>query len=349
MLRRAGKTAFITGIAGQDGAYLARLLLERGYAVAGGARSLSDDALWRLRRLGVLDRVELVQFDLRDPATFAEILQVRRPDTLYNLAAQSLVSESFANPDETDSVNAAAVARMLEDLRRIAPGARFYQASSSEMFGGEAPPQDEATPFHPRSPYAAAKAKAHLLCRAYRNGHGLFVSAGILFNHESPLRAPAYVTRKICAGMVAAKLAGERAAPVRLGNLDARRDWGYAEDYARGIADIMEHAGADEFVLATGTARSVRDFAGAAAEALGFAIEWSGAGTDEVGRDRASGKILVAVDPGFFRPADLRESVGNAAKAARVLGWRPRVGFEALVSLMIQAEFDRALERGAVA
>ncbi len=341
----AGQTAFITGIGGQDGAYLARLLLERGYGVIGGARNIADDTLWRLRSLGVLDRIELVVLDLRDPAGFADVLRARRPDAIYNLAAQSLVSESFANPGETEATNAAAVARMLDDLRGIAPEARFYQASSSEMFGGESPPQDEATPFHPLSPYAASKAKAHLLCRQYREAHGLFVSAGILFNHESPLRAPAYVTRKICAGLVAAKLAGDRAAPVRLGNLDARRDWGYAEDYARGIADIMEHAVADEFVLATGIAHSVRDFASAAAEALGFAIEWSGAGADEVGRDRASGRILVTVDPHFFRPADLRESVGNAAKAARALGWRPRVDFEGLVSRMIEAEYDRALKR----
>src|SRR5690242_4377788 len=234
MPRPAGRTAFITGIGGQDGAYLARLLLERGYAVAGGARNVSGDAPWRLRRLGVLDRIELVELELRDPAGFADVLRSRRPDVIYNLAAQSLVSESFANPVETEAINAAAVARMLADTRRIAPAARFYQASSSEMFGGESPPQNEETPFHPRSPYAAAKEKAHLLCRQYRDAHGLFVSAGILFNHESPLRAPAYVTRKICAGLVAAKLAGERAAPVRLGNLDARRDWGYAEDYARG-------------------------------------------------------------------------------------------------------------------
>jgi GDPmannose 4,6-dehydratase len=348
-MRLAGKRAFITGITGQDGAYLARLLVERGYAVSGGARHITDDALWRLRELGLCGRISLAEFDLRDARGLAAILKTARPDEIYNFAAQSFVGESFARPAETAAINAEAVAHLLEAVRLILPEARFYQASSSEMFGSEAPPpQDERTPFHPVSPYAAAKVEAHLLCRRYREAHGLFVCAGIAFNHESPLRAPAYVTRKIAAGMVAQKRAAG-APPLCLGNLDARRDWGWAEEYARGIAAIAGHDAPDEFVLATGEARSVRDFASAAAAAIGFDIAWSGSGAGETGRDRASGRILVTVDPQFFRPADIVQSVGDSGKARRLLGWRPNVAFDGLVTRMVAAEYDRATGLVAVA
>lgn len=348
-MQAAGRRAFITGITGQDGAYLARLLLERGYAVSGGARRVTDEALWRLRELGLADRIALAQFDLRDAAGLASVLKAARADEIYNFAAQSFVGESFARPAETASINAAAVAHLLETVRRILPEARFYQASSSEMFGSEAPPpQNELTPFHPVSPYAAAKVEAHLLCRRYREEHRLFACAGIAFNHESPLRAPAYVTRKIAAGMVAQKRAAG-APPLRLGNLDARRDWGWAEDYALGIAAIAGHAEPDEFVLATGEAHTVRDFATAAAAAVGFDIEWSGTGAGEVGRDRASGRVLAMVDLQFFRPADIVRSVGDSAKARRLLGWRPIVAFVGLVTRMVAAEYDRAGGGGAVA
>lgn len=338
-----GKRAFITGITGQDGAYLARLLLAEGYAVSGGARRLAGDAVWRLRALGVLDRVALAEFDLRDAAAVRAALRAARPDEIYNFAAQSFVGASFAHPAETAATNAGAVAALLEAVRELAPEARFYQASSSEMYGN-APvsPQDERTPFAPLSPYAAAKAEAHLLCRRYRAAHGLFACAGIAFNHESPLRAPAYVTRKIAAGMVALARSGGAGGPLRLGNLDSRRDWGCAEDYVRGIAAIARHETPDEFVLATGVAHSVRDFAAAAAAAAGFDIEWSGRGPAETGRDRRSGRAIVAVDPQLYRPADIAESRGDAAKARRVLGWRPSVSFEGLVSLMVRAEHDRA-------
>ncbi|MBL8661584.1 MAG: GDP-mannose 4,6-dehydratase [Candidatus Odyssella sp.] len=337
-----GRRAFITGITGQDGAYLARLLLDRGYSVAGGARHIAGDSLWRLRELGVLGRVDLAAFDLRDTAALRSALAAARPDEIYNFAALSFVGVSFAQPAETAETNAAAVAHMLETVRQLLPTARFYQASSSEMFGSVAPaPQNERTAFRPVSPYAAAKVEAHLACRSYRETHGLFACAGIAFNHESPLRAPAYVTRKIAAGMVALRRAGGSGAALRLGNLDARRDWGWAEDYVRGMAAIVAHAEPDEFVLATGEAHSVREFAAAAAAAVGYEIEWSGRGTEETGRDRASGRILVAVDPQYFRPADIVESVGDFAKAQRVLGWRPAVGFEELVGRMVKAEFDR--------
>ena len=345
-----GRRAFIAGITGQDGAYLARLLLGRGYAVAGGARQVAGDAPWRLGELGVGDRVRLVAFDVRDAAGFKAVLRSACPDEIYNFAAQSFVGESFARPAETAAINAAAVAHMLETVRLALPEARFYQASSSEMFGSAASsPQDERTPFAPLSPYAAAKAEAHLVCRRYREAHGLFVCAGIAFNHESPLRAPAYVTRKIAAGMVALKRTSGGSAALRLGNLDAHRDWGWAEDYVRGIAAIVRHAEPDEFVLATGEVRSVRDFASAAAAAVGFDIEWSGRGAAEIGRDRRSGYALVTVDPRLLRPADIAESVGNSAKARRVLAWRPAVAFDGLVARMIKAEYDRADCKGAAA
>ncbi len=338
-----GRRAFITGITGQDGALLARLLLARGYAVSGGARHLAGESLWRLGDLGLLDRVDLAAFDVRDAAGVKAALRAARPDEIYNLAAQSFVGDSFARPAETAAINAAAVAHLLEAVRQSVPAARFYQASSSEMFGSKAPsPQDERTAFRPVSPYAAAKAEAHLLCRRYREAHGLFACAGIAFNHESPLRAPVYVTRKIAAGMVALKRGGAAQAALRLGNLDARRDWGWAEDYVRGIAAIAGHAEPDEFVLATGAAHSVREFAAAAAAAVGFEIEWSAGGVDEIGRDRASGRRLVTVDARFFRPADIVESVGDSGKARRMLGWRPNVAFDALVTLMVKAEYDRA-------
>ncbi len=336
------RRAFITGITGQDGAYLARLLLERGYAVSGGARRVSADSLWRLRELGVLGRVEIAAFDLRDAASAAQALRAARPDEIYNFAAQSSVGESFAKPGEAAATNAEAVRHMLDAVRQFLPAARFYQASSSEMFGSAAPaPQNERTAFHPVSPYAAAKVEAHLLCRRFREACGLFVCSGIAFNHESPLRAPAYVTRKIAAGMVALKRSEGAGPHLRLGNLDARRDWGWAEDYVRGIAAIMAHSEPDEFVLATGEAHSVREFAAAAAAAVGFAIEWSGTGLGEAGRDRKSGRLLVTVDPQYFRPADIVESIGDSGKARRILGWRPETAFAGLVERMVEAEYNR--------
>lgn len=336
-------TALITGIAGQDGAYLSRLLLERGYTVVGGARSARAADTRRLETLGVAGHVTVVDFDLADVASLPPRLAEIRPDEVYNLAAQSDVAHSFRAPFETAQVNGQAVAHLLEALYRARPEVRFYQASSSTMFGrAGAGPQTEATPIAPQSPYAAAKAYAHWLTAMYRDAYGMFACAGILFNHESPLRGLNFVMRKVTSTLARIKAGAEPGLVLQLGNLDARRDWGFAGDYVDGIWRMLHHHAAADYVLATGEPRSVRELVAVAGAVLGIDIEWSGTGADEVGRDRRSGRVVVKVDQALFRPLDSAVSYGDAGKARRDLGWKPTVSFERLVAMMVEADYDLA-------
>jgi len=340
------KTALITGISGQDGAYLAKFLLERGYRVVGGLRRSSSGAIPRLRELRIADDIAMVDLDLAELTNIMRMLEKVKPDEIYNLAAQSFVALSFEQPVYTTEIDGVGPLRLLEAVRQLTPAARFYQASTSEMFGRvEVTPQDETTPFHPRSPYGFAKLLGHWATVNYRESHGLRASSGILFNHESPLRGREFVTRKITLSL--ARIRHGELDVLELGNLDAKRDWGFAGDYVKGMWQMLQQDEAQDFVLASGESRTVRSFVDAAADHLGFGIEWSGAGENERGIDRRSGRAVVRVNPAFYRPAEVDALLGNSQKARRLLGWQPAVGFEELVRAMAEAD-DRRVRDNAV-
>ena len=340
------KKALITGVLGQDGAYLAKLLLEKGYEVRGTFRRSASLNDWRLRRLGIESQVELVPLELLEFSNVVRVIERSQPDEVYNLAAQSFVGVSFEQPIFTGDVNGISVARLLEALRLVRPEARFYQASTSEMFGKiQEPVQSERTPFYPRSPYGVAKLYAHWLTINYRESFGLFATSGILFNHESPLRGIEFVTRKITSTF-ARRSRGEEIV-LELGNLGAERDWGFAGDYVDGMWRMLQHDHAEDFVLATGRSATVRDFVQLAGRACGYELTFEGEGTGEIGIDRASGQTMVRVNPAFFRPAEVDLLIGDATKAREKLGWSAKTSLEALAEMMVQADLD-ALDRGEV-
>ncbi len=338
--QRPVRRALITGIAGQDGAYLARLLLQRGYEVWGTTRRAVTQQPWRLEALGIAGKLQLRPLDLADAADVETVIDEVRPHEVYNLAGLSQVSRSFGEPVETGNVDALGVSRLLEAVRRRAPEARYYQASSSEMYGraGEIP-QRESTAFHPVSPYGVAKLYAHWITVTYRDAYGLHASSGILFNHESPLRGPEFVTRKITDGLARIRLG--LLDTLELGNLAARRDWGYAEDYVLGMWLMLQQEQGDDYVLATGRAHSVKDFVDLAAAALGFDLTWEGEGTAARAYDRASGRLIIEVAPRLYRPLDIDEVRGDPGKARRQLGWQAEVKFETLVEILAQADLRR--------
>lgn len=314
------RRALITGVSGQDGSYLAELLLEKGYRVFGAVRRSSSENLHRIEHL--LSDIELVQADLLDPQSLISMLRRTRPREVYNLAAQSYVPLSWEQPMLTAEFNAVGVARLLEAVRLVDPEIRFYQASSSEMFGKvREVPQNENTPFHPRSPYGVAKVYGHYITVNYRESYGLFACSGILFNHESPRRGKEFVTRKITDAV--ARIHCGLADEVRLGNLQARRDWGYAKDYVRAMWLMLQQDEPDDYVIATGEAHSVEEFA-----ALAFA---------QVGLDW---RDYVRVDPNLLRPAEVDHLIGDASKARRKLGWQPTVSFPELVRIMVEADLE---------
>jgi GDPmannose 4,6-dehydratase len=334
------ETVFITGVLGQDGAYLAKLALEKGHRVVGGARRSSTQNSWRLRELGVLNDIEIVDFELLEESNIRRAIDKVKPDRLFNLAAQSFVATSFSQPIFTCDVGGLAVLRVLEAIREVNPAIRFYQASTSEMFGKVVEtPQTELTPLYPRSPYGVAKVFGHLITRNYREGHGLHASSGILFNHESPLRGVEFVSRKITSTF--ARIFHHKADVLELGNLDSERDWGHAKDYVRGMWLMTDQPKGDEYVLATGRRASVRDFIRQTAKALDWEIEFEGTGLAEVGRVVSTGKVVVRVNPDYFRPAEVDLLLGNSAKARAVLGWSPETTFEELVTEMISADNSR--------
>ena len=334
-------TALITGITGQDGAYLTRLLLDKGYRVVGAFRRGASLNLWRLNELGVTESdLEFLPFELCEYANLRRGIEKAAPDEIYNLGAQSFVEVSFEQPLFTADVNALGVTRMLEAIREVNPKVKFYQASTSEMYGKvRGVPQNELTPFYPRSPYAVSKLYAHWITVNYRESYGLFACCGVLFNHESPLRGIEFVTRKITAGL--ARIREGQQKVVQLGNLDAKRDWGFAGDYVEGMWRMMQQPEADDFVLATGTTTSVRRFCELAAEASGFQVIWEGEGSETVGIDRASGRTIMCVDPKFYRPAEVDLLIGDATKAHEKLGWTSSVGLSRLVEMMIEADLGR--------
>lgn len=333
--------ALITGITGQDAAYLAKFLLERGYDVVGCYRRTASSNMWRLEEMGILNRIELVPMDLLELTNIVRVVQKVRPTEIYNLAAQSFVGISFEQSVYTSQVNAIGVCYLLEAIRTTDLSIRFYQASTSEMFGKvRETPQNENTPFHPRSPYAVAKVYGHYMTVNYREAYGLHASCGILFNHESPLRGREFVTRKITASL--AKIYYGQQDVLELGNLDAARDWGYAGDYVRGMYLMLQQPRGDDYVLATGETHTVREFCEKSARCVGFDIQWEGEGVETRGIDRRSGKTLIRVHPDYFRPAEVDHLCGDATKAHRILGWRPQVTFDELVERMVRADMDRA-------
>lgn len=338
------KKALITGVTGQDGSYLAELLLEKGYEVHGVIRRSSSFNTERVEHLYQDPHEKDARFflhygDLADGSSFARLLGDIKPDEIYNLGAQSHVRVSFDIPEYTGDVDGLGTTRLLEAIRTIGNGIRFYQASSSEMFGNAAEtPQKETTAFRPRSPYAAAKVYSYWMTVNYRESYGLFASNGILFNHESPRRGATFVTRKITRGLARIKLGKDER--LYLGNLDAKRDWGYAKEYAEGMWRIMQAKQADDFVLATGETHTVREFAEEAARCLGIGLAWKGSGTKETGVDAASGKTLIEIDPRYFRPAEVDVLIGDYGKAKRLLGWEPKVKFKELAGLMAQTDYD---------
>jgi len=337
------KKALITGITGQDGSYLAELLLDKGYEVHGVVRRSSTFNRGRidhLRKASLGERhLRLHYGDLGDTESLTTILADVRPDEIYNLAAQSHVGISFAMPTYTGDVSGLGVVRLLEAVRQLVPEARFYQASSSELFGKVCEvPQNEDTPFHPRSPYAVAKLYAYWAAINFREAHGIFAANGILFNHESPRRGENFVTRKITRAV--AEIAAGTRDWVSLGNLEARRDWGFAGDFVDAMWRIVQADEPDDWVTGTGEEHSVREFCELAFGLVGVDLEWSGSGVDEVGRDRATGNVRVVVNSRYFRPAEVDRLLSDSSKIRRELGWKPRVGFDELVKMMVEADLE---------
>jgi GDPmannose 4,6-dehydratase len=342
-----GKTALVTGITGQDGAYLAELLLARGYTVHGIKRRSSSFNTGRIDHLYQDPhehdpRLRLHYGDMTDSAAIARILDDVQPDEIYNLAAQSHVAVSFETPEYTANADAIGPLRILEAMRRLRlDGARFYQASTSELYGAvQAVPQSETTPFYPRSPYGVAKLYAYWITVNYREAYGLHASNGILFNHESPLRGETFVTRKVTRAVARLALGGEDC--LWLGNLDAQRDWGHARDYVEAMWLMLQQDAADDYVIATGETRTVRCFVETAFAEIGRQIAWSGSGPEEVGRDAATGAVLVRIDPRFFRPTEVDLLIGDPGKARDKLGWTARTKFGDLVREMVEADIVEA-------
>ena len=340
------KTALITGITGQDGAYLAQLLLEQGYKVFGTYRRTASTNFWRIEELGISKhpQLSLIEHDLTDLGSSLRLLSRTKPSEIYNLAAQSFVGVSFDQPITTAHITGLGPVHLLEAIRICDPTIRFYQASTSEMFGKvQEIPQIETTAFYPRSPYGVAKLYAHWMTVNYRESYGIFGSSGILFNHESPLRGLEFVTRKITDSF--AKIRLGKLDVLELGNLDAKRDWGDAKEYVEGMWRMLQADKADTYVLATNRTETVRDFVSMAAKFAGFDLQFEGIAEGEVGIDRTSGRTLVRVSPQFYRPAEVELLLGNPAKAQQELGWVPKTTLEQLSDMMVEADIRRN-ERG---
>lgn len=336
------KSAVVTGISGQDGAYLAGLLLSKGYKVFGAYRRTSSVNFWRLEELGICshENLHLVEYDLTDLSSSIRLLQSAEPQEVYNLAAQSFVGVSFEQPVTTAEITGIGALKLLEAIRTIDPKIRFYQASTSEMFGKvQSVPQTEDTPFYPRSPYGVAKLYAHWITVNYRESYDIFGSSGILFNHESPLRGREFVTRKITDSVAKIKLG--KLDCISLGNLDAKRDWGFAGEYVEGMWRMLQADQPDTFVLATNRTETVRDFVRMAFKAADIDIEFRGSAEAETAVDAASGKTLMRVDPRFYRPAEVDLLIGDPAKAKAKLGWEATTSLEELCRIMVEADLRR--------
>ena len=340
-----GKVALVTSVTGQDGAYLADFLLKRGYTVHGTFRRTSSVNFWRIASLGVLEhpQLHLIEHDLTDGGASIRLLERTQATEVYNLAAQSFVGLSFDQPITTAEITGVGAVHLLEAIRIVNPRIRFYQASTSEMFGKvQAVPQEESTPFYPRSPYGVAKLYAHWMTINYRESYGIFGASGILFNHESPLRGLEFVTRKITDGIARIKL-GKRET-LELGNLDAKRDWGFAQEYVDGMWRMLQTAEPGVYVLATGKNATVQEFVTLAAKAVGIEIAWQGSAEQEQGIDVATGKVIVRINPKFYRPAEVEKLVGCAAKAKKDLGWEAKTTLKELCRMMVEADLARVAD-----
>lgn len=337
------KIALVTGATGQDGAYLSRYLVDLGYKVFGAYRRAASTNLWRLGELKLLDEANfsLIELDITDPVSCINAIKVAKPSEIYNLAAQSFVGASFKEPLHTSYASGIAVLNLLEAIRLSDKSIKFYQAGTSEMFGKvQAIPQNESTPFYPRSPYGVAKLYGHFMSINYRESYDIFAACGILFNHESPLRGLEFVTRKITNS--AAKIALGKLDCLELGNLEAKRDWGFAKDYVEGMHAMLQAAKADTFVLASGITTTVRDFVKMSFEALDIALVFEGEGVNEVAKDKKTGKVVVKVNPEFFRPAEVDLLIGDASKAKEQLNWSAKTNLNELCAMMVKADLERA-------
>ena len=335
------KKALITGITGQDGAYLSELLLGKGYEVYGAFRRTSDLHLERLKFLGIDTKIHYVPFELLEFTNIYRTIEKVQPDEIYNLGAQSFVALSFEEPIFTADVTAIGVMRVLEAIRAVNPEIKFYQASSSEMFGKvQSVPQNEKTPFYPRSPYAVSKVFGHYITVNYRESYNLFACSGILFNHESPLRGFEFVTRKISYGIAKIKFGLQD--KIVLGNLDSKRDWGYAQEYVEAMWLMLQQKKPDDYVIATGESHSVREFVECAFKHIDIDIEWKGKGVEEKGLNKKTGKVVVEISPEFFRPVEVELLVGDYSKAKKKLGWQPKTKFNELVKIMVEGDVKRA-------
>ena len=328
------KKAIITGIAGQDGGFLAELLLRKGYKVIGADRRRVDTQYSRLSDLGILDKIDFTYFDLMETNNINTLIRNEQPDEFYNLAAQSFVKASFELPLLTSDVDAMGVLRILDAIKNYSPHTKFYQASTSEMFGKvQQIPQNENTPFYPRSPYGVAKLFAHWMLKNYRESYNIFACSGILFNHESEYRGSEFVTQKIIEKVVSISNGNDE--PLVLGNIDSERDWGYAKDYVEGMYLMLQHQKADDYVLATNSKISVRKFVEIAFKKIGIEIIWSGHGVNELGKDKSTNKTLVEISDEFFRPAEVDSLIGDYSKAKEILNWEPKTDLEQMIEIMI--------------
>lgn len=336
------KKAIVTGITGQDGAYLTELLLEKGYQVYGTYRRTASVNFWRIEELGIEKHpnLHLIEYDLTDASNSIRMVMEIQPDEIYNLAAQSFVGVSFDQPLATAHITGLGCVHLLEAIRIVNPKIKFYQASTSEMFGlVQEVPQTEKTPLYPRSPYGVAKLYAHWMVINYRESYNIFGCSGILFNHESPLRGREFVTRKITDSVAKIKLG--KLECLELGNMDAKRDWGYAKDYIEGMYLMLQADKPDTYVLATNRTETVRDFVTMAFKAAGIELEFSGSEENEIGKDKATGKVVVKVNPKFYRPCEVDLLIGNPAKAKEVLGWEPKTTLEDLCAMMVKEDLRR--------
>ncbi len=335
------KRALITGITGQDGSYLSELLLEKGYEVYGIMRRKSVVDYGNVEH--IKDKIHFIYADMTDVISLINAMRISQADEVYNLAAQSFVATSWEQPIATADIDALGVTNMLEAIRTVKPEARFYQASTSEMFGlVQEIPQKETTPFYPRSPYGVAKLYGHWITKNYRESYGLFACSGILFNHESERRGKEFVTRKITDAV--ARIAAGKQECVELGNMDSKRDWGHSRDYVKAMWLMLQQDNADDYVIATNETRTVRDFVDAAFKHAGMEIEWKGVGVEEIGINKANGKIVVKVNPKFFRPAEVELLLGDPAKAERELGWRREISFDNMVERMVKNDMALVAE-----
>ncbi|HSQ98022.1 MAG TPA: GDP-mannose 4,6-dehydratase [Rickettsiales bacterium] len=334
------KKALITGVMGQDGSYLSKLLLEKGYKVYGATRRNGSNSDWRHKDLGISGEVEIIDFELLEQTNIQRVISKLQPDEVYNLAAQSFVAASFEQPVYTGLVDGIAILYILEAIRQVNPKIKFYQASTSEMFGKvQEVPQRESTPFYPRSPYGVAKLYAHWINKNYRESYDMFCCNGILFNHESPLRGAEFVTRKITMALANIKLGNQEF--LELGNMDSKRDWGFAGDYVEGMYLMMQQEKPDDYVLGTNKTNTIRYFVEVAGKELGFDIEWKGQAENEIGVDKKTGKTIVKVNPKFYRPCEVDLLIGNPEKAEKVLGWKPKVQVDELAKMMVEADYNR--------